>query len=143
MVRAGGWDFLPCVMVALVERYQALDDNRRSCVFLWYLSTAPAPLLSRFLGGPAPKLLGQAGLDIGRTRSFLLEYEGRVGLHADPGGGDPLLDWYERQGMTRLPATAPAVSVVRPNDGRYFYYTPERARQTHAQLDHLRPAGGS
>ena len=140
-VRAGDWNFLPCTMTALVESYPAVDDPAAKSVFLWFLSAAPGPVLARFLGSFPPKLLGTAGLDIARTRSFLRQFQGRVGLHADAGGGDQLVRWYEQQGMTRLPAQAPAISPVRPNDGRYFYYTPPAALSAHIKLDPFRPEG--
>jgi hypothetical protein len=136
-VQVGGWNYLPCVMTALVESYPAVNARNHKSVFLWYLSTAPAPFLSSLLGSSAPRLLGSAGLDIARVRSFRLQYDGRVGLHADAGGGASLLQWYLSQGMTQLVQTA-FISLARPNDGRYFFYDPTGARIAHARLDPYR-----
>ncbi|NMO19471.1 hypothetical protein HPC49_42485 [Pyxidicoccus fallax] len=42
-------------------------------------------------------------------------------LHADPQGGDNLLGWYKKLGMSAVPREA-HISRARKNDGRYFYF---------------------
>jgi hypothetical protein len=65
-----------------------------------------------------------------------------MSLHADPKGGERLLQWYRDRGMLvlardrRLPAGPRR--LIRPSDGRYCYFTVEGALQLSRGLDHLR-----
>ena len=89
-----------------------------------------------------PKRLGTITLDVAVTHSMNHRGRGRVGLYSDEGGGDALLDWYQRQGMKVLPADKKLPSgprrVVKPSDGRYCYFTAKAARQFSKNLDDLR-----
>jgi hypothetical protein len=126
---------IPCAMVQLVARFPALDSKREQCAFLWYLADAPEQALSKLVPpASVPKMLGTLAVDIAVTFSMNDGVDGRVGLHADENGGQNLMDFYLRRGMTNHPRHGRRPSLWRPNDGRYFYYTPESAHDAHRQL---------
>jgi len=144
---ADGDDFVPCALLTLVGRMRALSDKRKRSAFVWFLTTAPEAALRR-LERPAlgrddvPKRLGSIALDTAVTHSFNTGRRGLVALHADPAGGEGLLDWYQRQGMAvlsegkRLPRGFRR--LIAPNDGRYCYYTKRAAEKASRRLDDLR-----
>jgi hypothetical protein len=130
---------IPCGLVLLVGRYAALDDPNSQSVFLWYLADAPLLALEPVLTlDEIPKMLGTLCLDVAVTHSFSENLDGRTSLHAAPEGGDKLMKWYAKRGMTNLPLTAPKPSRLRSNDGRYFYYTPSSALVASKDLDAFR-----
>ncbi len=139
--------FVPCALTLLLGRNPALDDYSRRSAISWYMTTAPeAALLDikeyRLSEDRVPKLLGSIALDVAVTHSLNHWGRGRVGLHADLKGGEPLLHWYQRQGMTVLPQDRRLPPgprrLVRPSDGRYCYFTVKQAREASHRLDYLR-----
>ena len=139
--------FIPCALVLLLGRDRALDDHARRSTFTWYLSTAPdAALLTiddyALEQGQLPKRLGSIALDVGVTHSLNHVARGRLSLHSDPAGGDRLLGWYRKRGMTVLPEgkrlPPGARRLVKPSDGHYCYYTIADAVAASRSLDELR-----
>lgn len=139
--------FIPCALVQLLGRVPALDDHKRESVFLWFLSTAPDEALTTIEDHPIPpdripRRLGTIALDVAVTRSLNERRLGRTALYADERGGDILLRWYSSRGMTVLPADAKLPPgprrLLKPSDGRYFYYTVPAAIQASMELDPLR-----
>lgn len=139
--------FTPVAMVLMAGRYPALDNHRKSSVFVWFLTTAPDEALLGLKEHPVaeddlPKRLGTIALDVAVTHSLNHRRKGRTGLHADEEGGDGLLAWYQRRGMEVLPEDdrlPPGIRrLVNPNDGRYCYYTIPGARDASQGLDPLR-----
>jgi hypothetical protein len=139
--------FVPCALVQLLGRVPALDDNERESVFVWFLSTAPDEALTtiedHLLPADAiPRRLGSIALDVAVTHSLNKRRFGRTALYADERGGDVLLQWYRRRGMTVLPdeATLPPGPrrLLKPSDGRYCYYTVPAAIEASKKLDSLR-----
>jgi hypothetical protein len=139
--------FVPCALAQLLGDYPALDDNDRRSTFTWFLTTAPrSAMLSNEAYGltedRVPKRLGTITLDVAVTHSINHGGGGRMSLHADPKGGERLLQWYRDRGMLvlardrRLPAGPRR--LIRPSDGRYCYFTVEGALQMSRGLDHLR-----
>jgi len=139
--------FVPCALVQLLGRVPALDDQHRESVFVWFLSTAPDEALSSIADHPIPadripRRLGSIALDVAVTHSLNERRLGRTALYADERGGDALLQWYHRRGMTVLPDEAKLPPgprrLLKPSDGRYCYYTVPAAVEVSKELDPLR-----
>ena len=139
--------FVPCALVQLLGRVPALDDHHRESVFVWFLSTAPDEALSSIADHPIPadripRRLGSIALDVAVTHSLNERRLGRTALYADERGGDALLQWYHRRGMTVLPDEAKLPPgprrLLKPSDGRYCYYTVPAAVEVSKELDPLR-----
>jgi hypothetical protein len=139
--------FVPCALVQLLGRVPALDEHDRESVFVWFLSTAPDEALTSIEDHPIsedqiPRRLGTIALDVAVTHSLNERRFGRTALYADERGGDVLLQWYQRRGMTVLPDedTLPRGPrrLLKPSDGRYCYYTVPAAIEASEELDSLR-----
>lgn len=139
--------FVPCALVQLLGRVPALDDHDRESVFVWFLSTAPDEALTTIAdhaipGDRVPQRLGSIALDVAVTHSLNHRRLGRTALYADERGGDVLLQWYRRRGMTVLPDEEKLPPgprrLLKPSDGRYCYYTVPAAIQASEELDPLR-----
>jgi hypothetical protein len=139
--------FVPCALVQLLGRVPALDDHDRESVFVWFLSTAPDEALATIKDHPIPvdripQRLGTIALDVAVTCSLNEQRLGRTALYADERGGDVLLGWYRRRGMTILPDDAELPPgprrLLKPSDGRYCYYTVPAAIEASKKLDPLR-----
>jgi len=139
--------FIPCALLQLLGRYPALNDHDEKCAFTWFLTTAPRAALTgldeyHLSEDRVPKKLGTIALDVAVTHSLNHGGRGRTGLHADPKGGDRLLDWYQRRGMKVLPTDRQIPfgprRFLRPSDGRYCYYTVRAALEASRSLDPLR-----
>jgi hypothetical protein len=138
---------IPCALVQLLGRVPALDDHYRESVFVWFLSTAPDEALTAIDEHPIPpdripRRLGTIALDVAVTHSLNERRLGRTALYADKRGGGALLQWYRRRGMTVLPngeQLPPGPRrLLKPNDGRYCYYTVPAAIEASEGLDSLR-----
>lgn len=139
--------FIPCALVQLLGRVPALDEHDRESVFVWFLSTAPDEALTSIEDHPIPqdripRRLGSIALDVAVIHSLNHRRFGRTALYADERGGDSLLQWYRRRGMTILPdedELPPGPRrLLKPSDGRYCYYTVPAAIQASKELDSLR-----
>lgn len=139
--------FVPCALVQLFGRYPALDADNHKSGFVWFMSTAPVGALInipeyRLTEETVPKRLGAIALDVAVTHSFNHHRAGRVALYADKQGGEPLLAWYQKQGMQVLSSDQRLPRVPRrlfkPSDGRYCYFTPSSAKVASQRLDYLR-----
>lgn len=139
--------FIPCAMVLLLGRDRALDDHRKRSTFAWYLTTAPdAALLDieeyRLDESRLPKRLGTIALDVAVTHSLNHLARGRMSLHSESKGGEHLLGWYRKRGMTVLPKDRKLPigprRVFAPNDGHYCYYSIAAAIEASRALDELR-----
>jgi len=132
-----GSDF-PLGMVALLENERWIDDQSQPAVYVWYLTGAPSAAVVDHGG---PKLLTAAVLDIAVALSLNGRAQGRLWLHADPGGGPGLLDWYSNRGLEPIAASVTLPSPVlaqRRNDGRYFQLTPRSAISVSNSMDAYR-----
>jgi hypothetical protein len=122
--------FIPCGLLLLIKNAPYLRDQRRRSTYVWYLTRAPSSVLgARGLLSPAqiPKFPGVLLLDAAICISLNSGWEGRVGLHAAPEGGDKLLRFYTDNGMLALDAKRPAPKALRAldepdNDGRFFFH---------------------
>lgn len=139
--------FIPCALVQLLGRFPALDAPRSKSAFVWFLSTAPDEALLTIEDHPLaedriPKRLGTITLDVAVTHSLNKRRWGRTALYADKDGGEVLLEWYQRQGMSVLPEDRrlpPSPRrLIKPSDGRYCYFTVEAALEASRALDSLR-----
>ena len=139
--------FIPCALIQLLGRFPALDAPKGKSAFVWFMSTAPDEALLTiedrpFLEDRIPKRLGTITLDVAVTHSINKHRWGRTALYADEDGGDVLLEWYQRQGMSVLPADQRLPRsprrLIKPSDGRYCYFTVEAALESSRALDSLR-----
>jgi hypothetical protein len=131
-------DNFPVGMVSMLEHERWPEDRSQKAVFVWYLTAAPGPAVSKY---GAPKKLMQAALDVGVTVALNGSAQGRLWLHAAPEGGQKLFDWYGKQGLVNIASDVILPSArypVRVNDGRYFQLTPEQARQVSSNMDGFR-----
>lgn len=117
---------LPLAMALIVRNYPFLNDNRRKSSFLWFLSALPKSLYGQ-LGLEEHKASGRGAVDAVLCDSFQNWLLGAISLHADPAGGEELLDWYRKIGMHQVEQN---IEIPKPrgfitrNDGRYFLYSP-------------------
>ena len=142
-----GGRFVPCALAQLLGRYPALNDNDQRGSFTWFLTTAPRSAMLDIAAyglteDHLPKRLGTITLDVAVTHSINHGGRGRMSLHADPKGGEQLLQWYRDMGMLVLPEDRRLPPgprrLVRPSDGRYCYFTVDGALKLSRSLDHLR-----
>ena len=137
---------IPCGMFAGMLSYPfPVRPDAKSC-FVWFMTAAPPEVLPKLLGcsaADAPRRLTRFCLDIGLTLSFRRGHDGRVWLHASPAGAR-LPAWYEEQGMANLMQQVKLPfgprALLKPNDGRYFYYDEPRAVDASKALDEFREA---
>ncbi len=140
--------FQPCVMLLAVEGYPSPIAGQDS-VFVWWLSPAPTDYFTDHLGyeekrAPGVSHLMAVGMDVAITHSYNCRWLGLVWLHADPGGGQALMDWYSnpaKGGMSLLPKDEQLPTLVRRrlgNDGRYFYHDEETALRASMRMDTYR-----
>jgi hypothetical protein len=129
--------FLRAGMSIVVEDYPYLDVRHPGkSNFVWFMSAADSEVLAAEFGMSHPPALGRVLLDNAIVLSQNAGFEGRMGLHAAPAGGDGLLAMYGRCGLTHLPATAALPPAVRRvNDGRFFYADEVVAERLAAALD--------
>ncbi|EGR3356014.1 hypothetical protein [Vibrio parahaemolyticus] len=134
--------FIPLGLVLVVNKYPFVKDLTNESTFLWYLTSAPEDFLLEHLSKDELPSVGKITLDIGVTASFQNQNDGRVGLHADPKGGDKLIRFYKRCKLEQLDKTAKLPLSRRlkkgGNDGRYFYFDSSSALEFSQSLDSLR-----
>lgn len=129
-------------MMMLSEGYPALDGGYTPCVYVWYAAAAPAAAL-KGLGAPSDRvsMILEALIDTAIQRSYELEYDGRVGLHAVASGGQQLFSKY-RDKARMIPllekASLTVARSIKGNDGRYFWIDPKLAQSLSNSLDFLR-----
>jgi len=109
-------------MSILIDDYPHLDiEDPSQSNFVWFISAGDSGVLSKEFGVSDPPSLGRALLDCAIVLSENAGFDGRIGLHSAPQGGQRLLDFYVKCGLTNLPKEASLpVSVTRRNDGRFF-----------------------
>lgn len=139
--------YIPCALVQLLGRFPALNAHKRKSVFVWFLSTAPDEALLSIKDHPIaadrlPKRLGTIALDVAVTHSLNKRRLGRTALYAEESGGNELLEWYQKKGMSLLPADQRLPRgprrLFKPSDGRYCYFTVDAALELSRALDSLR-----
>ncbi len=134
---------VPLGLMLLSEGYPSLDGSARESVFLWYLASAPSSaLVAMGVTYPKPNLVLHALIDVAIQRSYELGYDGSVGLHAAPEGGDELYCRYRDDvKMSSLGSNARLTLARRlkgGNDGRYFWSDPKLAQSLSNSLNYLR-----
>lgn len=122
MVRTAGGKPVPAAMSLLIDPYFDLASSTSrgaDSIFLWFLASAPAPVLTA-LGVADPPSLGAVCIDNALVYSVNAGYSGQIGLHCAAAGGQRLVDFYEQTiGLRRITANA-SLPVSRANDGRFF-----------------------
>lgn len=100
--------FIPCALIQLIGKFPYFIDQKKKSVFVWYLSVAPKKALTsledvKLNADELPKRLGAISLDIAVIHSLNWRLKDRTALHATIEGGDQLLEWYTKQGMSVYP----------------------------------------
>lgn len=143
---------IPVAMLQLVNRYPHFQDHSKGSTFLWYLSDAPREALQQLkvpntatpllTDDQIPKMLGTLALDSSVIHSYREGNMGRLGLHAAPRGGLPLINWYNGKGLVNIPASDNLPiglrSLLKGNDGRYFCYNEPEALDATQKIDPFR-----
>jgi hypothetical protein len=113
-------------------------DNRN---LIWFLSDAPREVFSQMVPcQPPPVKLAQVLLDTAIIGAAGLRNTKETILHADVGGGEKLIMFYETIcGMVRLPLDNGSISKMRTKDvDRYFYFNEVSAKRYSGRFDELR-----
>jgi len=114
---------IPIGMLLQVKNYseKITTGKIRDTAMIWYVQKAPKEYLIKH--GINEKefdiKIAKAIIDVSLTSS--LKESGNVLLHADPKGGNRLLEFYRQEGFTQMPKEKGRISSGRANDGRYFY----------------------
>jgi len=114
---------IPIAIMLYVKNYYeyATTANKKDTAIIWYVQKAPKEYLIKC--GINEKefdiKISKAILDVSLTSS--LKESGNLLLHADPKGGNKLLEFYKQEGFRQLPKEQGRISASRGNDGRYFY----------------------
>jgi antirestriction protein ArdC/phage/plasmid primase-like uncharacterized protein len=122
-------DGVPVAMMLYAKEFreQVTTGVPQPTGFIWYVQKAPKEYLEKnnITEKKFDVKIATAILDTAVTLSLNGLPGGNVLLHADPKGGDFLLDFYSKQGFKKIPLEAgERISVTRANDGRYFHMTP-------------------
>ena len=108
-------------------RSHLLTNREQPASYVWFMSAAPDAPVDR---------IGRGLLFCVVRDSILVGHRGCISLHADPGGGQDLLQIYMRLGLLQVPKNVAgypiqgAISRLRnqqPNDGRFFELTSDAA----------------
>jgi len=116
-------------MMLYVRSYSGLitTNEMQDTTMIWYVQKAPKEYLE--MQGINEKefdiRISKAILDVSLTSS--LKDNGNVLLHADPKGGDKLLEFYKQEGFTQVSKERARIGTSRINDGRYFYMNSNKA----------------
>lgn len=132
---------VPVGMITAVPAYASpYPDDEAKLGFVWYLSNAPTEHYSKV---GLPPLLGVAYtlLDIAIQTRLDVGADGSIFLHADPAGGDKLIEFYEDKcRMTRL-RHSKRISLVREvTPGEYFAMGNDQALAFCARFNEYRGA---
>jgi len=127
---------VPVALSLLVERYTLIEQEGPG-TFVWFAASAPDEACDR-LNIPRLDQLGRILIDAAMVTSVQAGLDGRISLHADPGGDVYLPRYYaETCGLLRVPAST-TLCGVRINDGRYFHATPQVAQALLKRFDDQR-----
>jgi len=129
-------EYLPIGMAIVVRNYPYLNDHEKKSSFLWFLSSLPKSLFAN-LGLDSYKAVGRGVIDSVLCDAFKNWLLGVVSLHADPAGGDDLLNWYSSIGMEQIDKDIDIPKprgILKKNDGRYFSYLPTENIKAYMQL---------
>ncbi|MBN2769042.1 MAG: DUF1738 domain-containing protein [Campylobacterales bacterium] len=123
---------VPVAMMLYVNSLKEMVTNGtpEPTGFVWYVQKAPKTfLLENNIDEKSFDLkIATAILDTAVTMSLNGENKGKVMLHADPKGGDFLMQFYEKEGFKNIPlSSGDKISLHRDNDGRYFWMDSQSA----------------
>ncbi len=141
--------WLPIAMLAIRMPVPALHNNKLDSVYLWFLSTAPETILTKWFGNAQPGLVGQASVEKTISFSFHFGFGGRCGLHASPKGTGLKKFYGDSCGLIPLPTNVAIPDMLLPpskrglpsnqsNDGRYFYADEIVAQKTYSKFNAYR-----
>lgn len=139
LVEGKDGDAIPAALMLLIQHYPFVRDPEiAKSVFTWFITAAPHELLSPHTRTGATPALGDIMVEAAIALSNSDGNDGRMWLHAAPGGGDALLKFYTACDMERLPAGHKLPNVwSKMNDGRYFAHESRQARDLREQLAEL------
>ncbi len=119
----------PIAMISTRIPISALQDNTLKSVYFWWLSTVPDGLLNTWFKSDKPGLVGKSSIEFVVNLSLFNSFDGIIGLHASPKGGNALITFYTNMWLINLPSNVPVPPQILPpalrknsgNDGRFFY----------------------
>lgn len=114
---------VPIGMLTVVPRFRCTaKGERRERTFAWFLADAPAEFYD-VLGSAPVAAVAKALLDTAIQSGLGSAQDGTLLLHADPGGGPKLDEFYvQKCKMERLKADAPAISFLRRGHTDQYYH---------------------
>ncbi len=127
----------PIGMLTVVPSYFCNVKGWGHRAFTWYLADAPSEVYDQVLGQPRVQGVARALLDCTIQSALDHSQSGELLLHADPKGGEKLIEFYkDRCSMTRLAADNGDISLTRrgPSD-EYFHWDQDMALEFCAQND--------
>ncbi|MCX2901080.1 hypothetical protein [Pseudomonas mandelii] len=121
---------VPIGMMTLVPRYLCNSDKIGEKTYLWFLASAPSTTYDDWLDGKALDGVGSALIDAAIQESYKVKADGAVLLHADPDGGQYLLDTYKGLGFTSLGSSFGPITLFRwRNRSQYMLLGAKEARK--------------
>ena len=127
---------VPVALALVVEKFRLLESEDPG-TFLWFAASAPTNALAA-LTLPRLDELGRVLTDVTIATSFNTGQGGRIGLHADPNGGDHLVAFYRDRCGLKAVSRDQTLNGIRRNDGRYFYTDEPLASQLAGTMDNWR-----
>jgi hypothetical protein len=131
---------IPIGMLTVVPRFRCTaKGEQRDRSFAWFLSDAPAEFYDA-IGSGTVASVAKALLDTAIQSGLGSGLDGTLLLHADPGGGPKLDDFYVNKcKMERLKTDAPAISLLRRgHTDQYYHFDASAAAAFSRQFDSLR-----
>lgn len=131
----------PIGMLTVVPKLDCRVDDQRTRGFAWYLSDAPKEVYEGILGKGYVHGIAKALLDCSVQATCDAGGSGELLLHADPKGGNKLIEFYEeRCKMTRLELSDRRVTRMRRGTPRneFFHWDAQTALEFCKQYDDKR-----
>lgn len=131
----------PIGMLTMVPKLQCQVADWGTRGFAWFLSDAPKEVYRNLLHIDPVHGVAKALLDCVVQATLAAGGNGEIVLHADPKGGEKLIEFYEGKcGMTRLERTNQPVVRFRGNTHRdeFFYWDAATALEFSQQFDDKR-----
>ena len=140
--------WFPLSMTLVKHSVPSLHNINKPSSYLWFFSTAPKQVLSKWFGNKIPGLVGQASIENTILISCFYGFDGRIGLYAAP-SGPGLRYWYGIQiglhslsSQVPIPFEIPAPPSARKNpsgnDGRFFYSDNQKAHHILSRFNQFR-----
>ena len=119
---------IPIAIMLHVDNYfeRVTSEKQKRTSMIWFVQKAPNEYLlnNNIDENDFDIKIAKAILDTGLIAS--LNESGSMILHADPSGGEKLIEFYRNEGFTQISKVQGRISKARVNDGRYFHMSKEK-----------------